>query len=277
MLHKTKEKLCKDAKMLLENCDVKGKRTWTEGQEECEGQEALEHFEKAVDFIEVGRDAARVVSERGHDVTESEGEKVVIDKTVVEEENVKQFREMQAIGEPLHLSRLRVNLAGRSAKKLPGQSQKNLWERHSTERVDQQRKVISGMEQVEMEVLGVWLREAVRNLHELYLYRKYRQVLKDTLDVEEVLARVLRNKPEVFPPTENDAEDEASLGYVMESVQYMYEVLQEIERMKDFSPCAAFSSTRRDPGLYHAVCTAEVWEHMLCHDGKTMAASLFLG
>ena len=29
--------------------------------------------------------------------------------------------------------------------------------------------------------------------------------------------------------------------------------------------------------LFRAVCTAEMWEHMLCHDGKTMAASLFLG
>ena len=190
--------------MLLENCDAKGKRAWTEGQEECEGQEALEHF---VEAVEVVRDVVRVVSEKGHDVTESEAEIVVIDKTVVEEENVNQFHEMQAIGEPLHLSRLRVNLAGRSAKKLPGQSQKNLWERHAAERVDQQRKVISGMEQVEVEVLGVWSREAVRNLHELYLYRKYRQVLKDILDVEEVLAKGMRNMPVVFPPTENDAED----------------------------------------------------------------------
>ena len=258
--------------MLLENCDAKGKIAWTEGQEECEGQEALEHF---VEAVEVVRDVVRVVAEKGHDVTESEAEIVVIDKTVVEEENVKQFREMQAIGEPLPLLRLRVNLAERSAWNLPGQSRKYLWERHATMKVDQQREVISGMEQGEVEDLGVCTKEAVKNLHELYLYRKYRKVRKDILG--EVLAKVMRNKPVVFPPTKNDAEDGASLGYVMERVKYEYKALQGIERMKDFSPCAAFSSTRRDPGVFRAVCTAEMWEHMLCHDGKTMAASLFLG
>ena len=44
-------------------------------------QERLET--KVVDFIEVGRDMARVVSEEGLDFTKSEAENKVIDKKVI--------------------------------------------------------------------------------------------------------------------------------------------------------------------------------------------------
>ena len=51
-----------------------------------------------VEAVEVGHDVA---SEKGVDVKNIDAEKIVMDKKVVEKENVKQFRELQTIGENL--------------------------------------------------------------------------------------------------------------------------------------------------------------------------------
>ena len=151
-----------DAKKLLEKCGVKSK-------EACEGQGELEYF---VEAVEVGRDMARVDSMEGLDVTNSEAKKVVVAKKVVEdEEKVEQYLELQDKGETFRLSSLRVNLAGRSARNLPGQSQKYMWERHATKKVDQQGQIISGVEQVKVKVLWAWTRESVKYLHKFNLYR----------------------------------------------------------------------------------------------------------
>ena len=100
-----------DAKKLLEKCGVKSK-------EACEGQGELEYF---VEAVEVGRDMARVDSVKGLDVTNSEAKKVVVAKKVVEdEEKVEQYLELQDKGETFRLPSLRVNLAGGSARNLPG-------------------------------------------------------------------------------------------------------------------------------------------------------------
>ena len=125
-----------------------------------------------MEAVEVERDMARVDSVEGLDVTNSKAKKVVVAKKVVEdEEKVEQYLELQDKGELFRLSSLRVNLAGRSARNLPGQSQKYMWERHATKKVDQQGQIISGVEQVKVEVLWVWTREAVKYLHKFNLYR----------------------------------------------------------------------------------------------------------
>ena len=232
MQYKTIEKLyMDDAEMLFKKCVVKCMKALAEGQKICEGKVELEHF---VEAVEVGRYMERVDLDKGL-------EKVVIDKKDVEEK-VKQFREMQACGETIRLPSFRVNLAGRSAWNLHGQCLKYLWEKHATMMVDQQRKIISRVKQGELQVLGVCTREAVKNIHELNLYRKYRQVLKDILRAEKV----------------------AIQGNV---------AVDKYKELVGFLFLYRSSSTRRDPGVYQAVLR----EHMLCHFRKKMATSLFLG
>ena len=82
----------------------------------------------------------------------------------------------------------------------------------------------------------------MKNIHELNLYRKYRQVLKDKLRAEKV----------------------AILGNV---------VVDKYKEFEGFLFLYRSTSTRRDPGVYQAVLR----EHMLCHFRMKMATCLFLG
>ena len=113
---------------------------------------------------------------------------------------------------------------------------------HSIEKMAQQVHIISWVEVGKVEVL-LGGTEGVVNVmvHMLSLYMGYRQ--------------------EEFKNFEEKAEEVASPGVVM-----------SLKGLMDFSPCSAFSFTRRDPGVYHWPSgrpgnRQDLWEHIMCHDG----------
>ena len=98
---------------------------------------------------------------------------VVKDKS---DEIMNQSTEMPASGRSPSESNLRVNLAGLSAKNHPGQSQKNLWVRHTTWKVVQG-QIISRVKKGKVVGQVAGTKEAVDMMfYKLSLYRKSRQV-----------------------------------------------------------------------------------------------------
>ena len=118
-----------------------------------------------------------------------------------------------------------VNVAGENAREHPGQGEKNLWVKHTIDKMGQQVYIISWVEVGKVEdLLGgtEWAMNVMINM--LSLYMGYRQ--------------------EEFKNFEEKAEEVASPGVVM-----------SLKGLMDFSPCSAFSFTRRDPGVYHWLCS----------------------
>ena len=223
-----KLKPTKHTKMLLGSVENKFEKPKTEGQE-CEGREVeLGHLEKAVDFIEVvGAKVARMVSMKVPEILAIVAMNVVEDRNNVVKRIMMMATKFPTIQGSPSLKHLRVNLAGRSAGNHPGQSRKDLWVRYNTMKVVQQ-QIISWVKVDEVVDLGVATNAAVKKLiYKLSLCMTYRQVLKDILRAEVAKLR--------------DSEDK-----------------EQYKKMMDFSPSSArcSRSTRRDVGVFRAVCTA---------------------
>ena len=240
-LDKSMENLTKRTKQLLESVEIKYKGPMTEGQE-CESREVvLEHSGNAVVFREVGSDkVARKVAVRGLDIMRSI---VAMDESDVTDKIFKQFAEMPASERVPRLPHLRVNLAGRCARNHPVQSQKSLWVRHTTRKVDQQ-QIISRVYRGKVEDQVAGMKQTVNvKIYKLGLFRKYRQV---QVDMEE--AEVVANP--------GDSVD-----------------MQKLKKCEGFLSLFCSSSTRRDPGMYHAVTAVLGLEHIVSH---AMGSHLFL-
>ena len=160
-------------------------------------------------------------------------EKVVViavtNESDVELEILKQFTKVPASrGGSLCQSSLRVNLAGLSAENHPRQSQRNLWVRHTTWKVVQG-QIISRVQKGKVVNQVAGAKEAVdMMINKLSLYKKFRQVQMDMEKAAEVV----------------DSVDK-----------------QEIKKFEEYLSLFCSSSTRRDPGLYHAVSTAGCGTH----------------
>jgi hypothetical protein len=135
-----------------------------------------------------------------------------------------------------------VNVAGRYAREYPGQDEKSLWVKHTIRKMAQQVNIISWVEVGKVEDLLGGTEGAMNvMINMLSLYMGYRQ--------------------EEFKNFEEKAEEVASPGVVM-----------SLKGLMDFSPCSAFSFTRRDPGVYHWLCSwpgdgQNLREHIARHAG----------
>jgi len=132
-----------------------------------------------------------------------------------------------------------VNVAGGDAREHPGQDEKNLWVEHTIRMMAQQLNIISWVQVGKVEdLLGGTEGAMTVMINMLDLYRKYRQEKVKNFEVK--------------------AEEVASLG-----------VVESLRGLMDFSPCSAFSFTRRDPGVYHwpSGRPGNRQEHIVCHDG----------
>ena len=131
-----------------------------------------------------------------------------------------------------------VNVAGRYAREYPGQDEKSLWVKHTIRKMAQQVNIISWVEVGKVEDLLGGTEGAMNvMINMLTLYMECRLEVKN-FEVKD------------------------SLG-----------VVKSLRGLKVFSSCSAFSFTRRDLGVYHAVYTAGIVEHIVRH---AMATQLFL-
>jgi len=132
----------------------------------------------------------------------SDDGEVVEDRNDVNEEILKQLRICQPM-EELRDCPLWVNLAGRSVWNHPGQSEENLWMRHTTKKVDQHRQIISWMRQ-DVEVLieaGTSL--AVKKvLDKLDLcYEEYNRQVQEAEEVAKLMSSVDKKVMKDFSPS----------------------------------------------------------------------------
>lgn len=129
-------------------------------------EEHIKHTKKLWEKTVEGVEVARVDSVKDLDVNGSSVGEVVEDEDDFFEEIVKQKLSCQPEGKHRHQgSNHRVNLAGRNAGNHLGQGrQEDLGMKHTTERVDQQGKIISVRKQGEVEDLGAGTRVAVKNV-----------------------------------------------------------------------------------------------------------------
>ena len=242
MLYKTIGKLIKDTKKLW-SVEIKYKRTRAEGQE-CEGSEViLEHSRIAVDFMEVGCDeVARVVLVKALEIMRSKAWKVEKDESEVEGKIMKQSFEIPASDRIPSLLHYRVNLAGRCARNHPGQSQKNLWERHTTRKVVQQQIMFSMYKGKGVGQVARMMKTVNVMIFKMVLFRKYRSVQVDMVEKAGVVAN---------PGDSGD----------------------KFKKCERFLSLFCSSSTRRDPGVYHTVTAVQRLEHIVSH---AMESHLFL-
>ena len=77
------------------------------------------------------------------DVRESRADEAVKDKSELAEDNMKLAKSPAKTRPGPSTTFSRVNLAGKCAEEHPGQCEKSLWVGHATDKVDQQRKIIS--------------------------------------------------------------------------------------------------------------------------------------
>ena len=166
--------------------------------------------------------------------------KVETDKSDEVQEIMNQSTKMSASGKSPSESNLWVNLAGLSAENHPRQSQRNLWVRHTTWKVVQG-QIISRVQKGKVVNQVAGAKEAVdMMINKLSLYKKFRQVQMDMEKAAEVV----------------DSVDK-----------------QEIKKFEEYLSLFCSSSTRRDPGMYHAVTAVLGLEHIVSH---AMGSHLFL-
>ena len=123
-----------------------------------------------------------------------------------------------------------VNVAGRDAREHSGQDKKNLWVKHTIRKMAQQVNIISWVEVGKVEDLLGGTEGAMNvMINMLSLYMECRLEVKN-FEVKD------------------------SLG-----------VVKSLRGLKVFSSCSAFSFSRRDLGVYHAVNTAGIVEHIVSH------------
>ena len=121
-----------------------------------------------------------------------------------------------------------VKLLLENASDIPSEHQKYLWVEHTTVKVDQQGQIISRMRADKVIDTGVGKRETVG---------------VNVKQVEEVASKVKVN---------------LGLGMMAQGTNLSK---QEIKKFEEYLSLFCSSSTRRDPGLYHAVSTAGCGTH----------------